>query len=98
MTGPSLLDDLDAISQSFSDQVFATENSGYPEKDVSRAKARLNKSLQARATVAELIETLQHVEQWMENHALPTLGDDSDGGNSLLVGVQSALTRAGATS
>lgn len=47
----------------------------------------------ARVAVAELIEAAEHAALWIEDSALPAM-EDSDGGNSLLVGLRAALARA----
>ena len=41
---------------------------------LQKAQAELAAMREARDVMAGLIDTLGHVEQWMENHALPALG------------------------
>lgn len=74
----------------------AIESAKSSEEQIRTSQA-VQEAEAARDAVKDLIETLEHVEQWMENHALPALCEDTDGGNSLLAGVQDALALAGAS-
>src|SRR5574343_1111349 len=40
------------------------------------------------ASLSDAADALDQVVQWMNDHALPILGDDSDGGNSLSAGLE----------
>lgn len=40
------------------------------------------------ASLSDAADALDQVVQWMNDHALPILGDDCDGGNSLSAGLE----------